>query len=319
MTQLIFSWLGDVHAQAVIRALADRGETDVELLDLSEFPQSLTLSMEYDDDRRRFLLRRSGGYTLQLDKVRAVWWRRPREFVLPTAMTNAKHRQLAISEAGTAFQGLYHSMDALWVNDPRRDYAAGHKPFQLTLAQRIGLEIPPTLMTNDPDEARDFWRRHDGNVIYKQFLALPDAWRETRRVRPEEAELFAEVRWAPVIFQRYVDADADIRVTAVGEELFAGAADVRALTYTTDVRLNLGVAYRAHQLPDDVAARLRRLMRELGLLYGAIDMRLTPDGRYVFLEINPAGQFLYIEQLTGQKISAALAALLASASSRTRS
>jgi len=56
---------------------------------------------------------------------------------------------------------------------------------------------------------------------------------------------------------------------------------------------------------------LRALMRRLGLVYGAIDLRLTPDGRYVFLEINPAGQFLYVEQQTGQPIAAALAALLA--------
>jgi len=52
-------------------------------------------------------------------------------------------------------------------------------------------------------------------------------------------------------------------------------------------------------------------MRRLGLEYGAIDLRLTPEGQYVFLEINPAGQFLWIEMATGQKIAAALAACLA--------
>jgi len=226
-------------------------------------------------------------------------------------MTDPAHRRFAVSEAATAFQGLYQSMDALWVNDPFRDAAAAHKPFQLSLAQRIGLEIPPTLMTNDPDAARAFWERHDGEVIYKQFLATPESWRETRRLRPQETDLAAAVRWAPVIFQRHVEAAADIRVTAVGDELFAGAADVRAASYPTDVRLNLDARYVAHELPDPIAVLLRQLVQELGLRYGAIDLRLTPEGRYVFLEINPAGQFLYVEQATGQKITAALAALLA--------
>jgi glutathione synthase/RimK-type ligase-like ATP-grasp enzyme len=317
MTVLVISALGDAHAQAVMTALAARGELEVELLDLSDFPQRLALSMAFEDGKHRFALCRPGGGILDLDRVRAVWWRRPQAFLLPESMTDAAHRRFAVSEARTAFQGLYQSMNAVWVNEPLRDAAAVNKPFQLTLAQRIGLEIPPTLMTNDPDEAVAFWQQNDGTVIYKQFLALPETWRETRRLRPQEADLVAAVRWAPVIFQRYIEAEADIRVTVIGDELFAAAADVRSGGYPTDVRLNLDAAYVSHQLPESVGAQLRRMVNELGLRYGAIDLRLTPDGRYVFLEINPAGQFLYIEQATGQKIAAALAALLASSETGT--
>jgi glutathione synthase/RimK-type ligase-like ATP-grasp enzyme len=75
--------------------------------------------------------------------------------------------------------------------------------------------------------------------------------------------------------------------------------------------MNVDVRYVAHQLPHDVVGKLLALMQRLGLVYGAIDLRLTADGRYVFLEINPAGQFLYVEEQTGQRISDALAARLA--------
>ena len=64
-------------------------------------------------------------------------------------------------------------------------------------------------------------------------------------------------------------------------------------------------------MPDDVAAMLRDLMRRLGLVYGAIDMRLTPRGDYVFLEINPAGQWLFIEAHSAQPITATIAGYLA--------
>jgi glutathione synthase/RimK-type ligase-like ATP-grasp enzyme len=311
MTILIVSNLQDRHAQAVMEALADRGESAVELLDLSLFPTRLTLSMAFEAGERGAVLARPGGGRLDLADVRAVWWRRPQPFGLPASLTDPAHRRLALSEAATAFQGLYRSLDTFWVNEPGRDAAAAHKPFQLSLAQRIGLDVPNTLMTNDPDAARDFWRKYDGEVVYKQFLALPDAWRETRRLRPEEEALVESVRLAPVIFQRYVEAVADVRVTAVGDELFAAATDVRKAAYPTDVRLNVDARYEAHTLPPRVEDDLRTLMRRLGLEYGAIDLRLTPDGRYVFLEINPAGQYLYIELSTGQKISAALAAHLA--------
>jgi glutathione synthase/RimK-type ligase-like ATP-grasp enzyme len=309
MTVLILSNADDVHAQTVMAALAAQG-VNTELVDLSEFPGQLALCMEfYGKDCRRFELRRRNGGVLDLNSVNSVWWRRPQPFRLPLSMSQA-HQRFALSEAATAFQGLYQSLDAYWVNEPDRDAVAAHKPYQLALAQRIGLEIPPTLMTNNIDEARTFWRVHDGEVVYKQFIALPDTWRETRRLTPDDQDQADAIQHAPVIFQKHVPAVADLRVTVVGGELFAAAADVRLSDYPQDVRMNLNAQYRAEGLPSGVTKQLLELMRQLGLVYGAIDLRLTPDGRYVFLEINPAGQFLYIERATGQPIAAALARTL---------
>ncbi len=309
---MIVSGMQDVHAQAVMRALADRGDATTELLDLSEFPTKLSLTMAFEDGCHCFRLRRSGedGGTFDLSEVGAIWWRRPQPYRLPDALSDPAQQRFAVSETETAFQGLYQSLPAFWVNEPLRDIAAGRKPWQLALAQEIGLEIPPTLMTSDPDAAQAFWRRYDGEVVYKQFIAMPDAWRETRRLKPEDVQLAEAVRGAPVIFQRYVEAVAEIRAIVVGGEIFAASTDLRQVEYPVDVRMNLDAPYQPHALPEEVQARLRRLLARMGLEYGAIDLRRTPEGRYVFLEINPAGQFLYIERETGQKIAAALAAHL---------
>jgi glutathione synthase/RimK-type ligase-like ATP-grasp enzyme len=311
MTVLIVSSLADPHARAVITALAECG-AQVELLDLADYPGKLTLTLAFGGGKRRFQLRRPGEGELDLEAVRAVWWRRPSAFVLPETLRDPAHRRLALSEASTAFHGAYESLNALWINPPARDAVASHKPYQLALAQGLGLEIPQTVMTSDPEEARAFWRECDGDVIYKQFIALPEAWSETRKLGEAETKVTdAAIRLAPVIFQRRVEAVADLRVTIIDDEVFAAAVDVRDLAYDVDVRMNLEAKHVAHDLPDDVAEQLRAMMRRLGLVYGAIDLRLTEDGRYVFLEINPAGQFLYVEQSTGQPITAALAARLA--------
>jgi glutathione synthase/RimK-type ligase-like ATP-grasp enzyme len=308
MTVLILSNLEDVHAHAVMGALATWG-AQVELVDLSEFPTQLALSLAFESGQRRFRLRRRVGGALDLDSIDAVWWRRPQPFRPPEGM-DQDSRQLVFSESNTAFQGLYQALGAFWINDPARDAVAAHKPYQLALAQQIGLDIPPTLMTNDVEEAKAFWRRYEGEVIYKQFLALPAAWRETRRLKPEDEAQADAVAHAPVIFQRHVPAVADLRVTAVAGEVFAAATDVRNAEYPQDVRMNLAAKYEPHDLPPEVAAKLGELMRRFGLVYGAIDLRLTPEGRYVFLEINPAGQFLYVEHATRQPIAAALAKAL---------
>jgi glutathione synthase/RimK-type ligase-like ATP-grasp enzyme len=311
MTALIVSSLADPHACAVLAALSERG-TRAELLDLADYPVKLTFTLSYVNGERRLRLKRPAEGDLDLMAVRSVWWRRPRAFVLPETLRDPTHRRLALSEASTAFSGAYEAMNAMWINPPARDAVASHKSYQLAVAQDLGLEIPSTVMTSDPEEAREFWRECDGDVVYKQFIALPDAWSETRRLGEAETKATdAAIRLAPVIFQRHVQAVADLRITIVGDEVFAAAADVRDLEYDVDVRLNRNPRHIACKLPNEVTERLHAMMRRLGLVYGAIDMRLTEDGRYVFLEINPAGQFLYIEEATGQPITAAMAACLA--------
>jgi glutathione synthase/RimK-type ligase-like ATP-grasp enzyme len=261
--------------------------------------------------QRAFALTFPDGRRVSMDEVTAVWWRRPQPFRLPPTVTDPTNAQFALSEAATAFQGMWQASTALWVNNVTRDMAAIHKPSQLALAAQLGFSIPETLMTNSPEEARAFWARYPGEVIFKTVIATPYAWRETRTLRPEAAALAHTIRLAPVIFQRYIPAVVDLRITAVGTRLLAAEVHSQQGDYPVDVRANRNLVYRPHVLPPDIERKLLALMRRLGLEYGAIDMRLTPGGEYVFLEVNPAGQFLYVEMAAGIPIAATLAQHLA--------
>jgi len=102
----------------------------------------------------------------------------------------------------------------------------------------------------------------------------------------------------------------DLRVTIIEEEIFAAAVHSEP-AYQTDYRIGLETARVVpYELPPDVAGRLLDLMKALEIVYGAIDLRVTPDGEHVFLEVNPAGEFLFISHRTGQPIPAAIAAAL---------
>src|SRR5438876_11084737 len=119
------------------------------------------------------------------------------------------------------------------------------------------------------------------------------------------------VRLAPVIFQEYVPAVADIRVTVIGAKMFATAIIAAAGSYDIDYRMDLGGArFEPIDLPAKTQEGIHALMRRLGLLYGAVDLRQTADGRYVFLEVNPAGEWRFVEERTGQPITDAVAELL---------
>jgi len=310
MTVVIFTEPTDVHAQSVIRELARAGESDVRILDFRDVPQRVTIDMALSNARGSgFALTMPDGRRLQLEQVRSFWWRRPQAYALPAGMPpQAQH--FALTELSTALQGMWQASEALWVNNIVRDAAAAHKPWQLELARRVGLSIPDTLITTNPDNVRAFWEARGGEVIYKPFLQTFHSWRETRQLKREELALLDSVRIAPVIFQSLVPGAADLRVTVIGSEIFSAAVDLRKMEYKLDVRLNQQ-AYERHELPPAVGDKLLTLMRQLGLEYGAIDLRLTPEGEYVFFEVNPAGQFLFVEHACGLPISAGLAAHLA--------
>jgi glutathione synthase/RimK-type ligase-like ATP-grasp enzyme len=308
-TVLVVSWDGDEHAQAVLAELARLG-AETYLLDLARFPRELRLAAHLKAPRQRsFTLESPERGRLDLGAVRTVWWRRPRPFTLHAELVRPAHQSFAYNEALEAMAGLWQALDARWVNHPTRDEVAARKLYQLRVAQEVGLRVPATLVTNHPDEARAFVEANGvGQVIYKAFSATEQAWRETRLIRPEEVGVLDSVAYAPVIFQEYVPAGADLRVTAIGEQLFAAAIYAGETTYPVDFRIDMGRArIEPAQLPAHITVGLRALMDRLGLVYGAIDMRRTPDGEHVFLEINPAGQWLFVESRAGLPITAALA------------
>jgi glutathione synthase/RimK-type ligase-like ATP-grasp enzyme len=307
---LILSTPQDEHAQTVIAELLRLG-VRANMLDLSEFPQQLSLRMEYQGGERRFMFGcdKSG---LDLNDCGAIWWRRPQSPEVSPQLTRQSHRHFALNESVEALYGLWHSLDAFWVNDPARDQVAQRKAFQLRVAQEVGLEIPATLITNCSQAVQEFVApRGTGQVIYKSFSATEQEWRETRLLRDNELDLLGNVQYAPVIFQEYVEAEADLRITIVGDEIFPAAIYSQETSYKVDFRIDIARArVEATRLPANVEERLLQLMRRLGLVYGAIDMRRTPDGRHVFLEINPAGQWLFVENYTKQPIAHSLARLL---------
>lgn len=309
---LTISFPEDDHAIAVGRELRTLG-AEWRLFDLASFPLEASLALAYGRDGARSLLLRLPGSTgLRLDHVAAVWWRRPGRFLLDPILGEA-HRHFAHLECLHAMQGLWQALRARWVNPPAQEQAASRKTWQLAAAQEVGFPVPRTLVTNDPARARAFLaERGRRPTVYKAFGATESAWRFTRLVGREERHLLDTVRHAPVIFQEYVLAERDVRATVVGGRIFAAAIDARRTSYPLDYRADLARAQvEPCQLPPKVERLVRRLVRRLGLVYAAIDLRRRRGGEHVFLEVNPSGQWLGFEARTGQPITRAVARLLA--------
>jgi glutathione synthase/RimK-type ligase-like ATP-grasp enzyme len=308
---LVFSTSADDETREVLAALSRRG-CPTTLLDLAEFPQRWASEFEVGPARESWLLSH-GNHRLELEDVSTVWWRRPEPFQPAPELTDPAHRARAFRQCEQAMAGMWQALDATWVNDPTREAVADRKLYQLAVARRLGLAIPRTLVTNDPTRAREFAAGlSPTRVITKGMrLSRTGVW-QTRWADPGDANAFEGARYAPAVFQEYVGAEADFRVTIVGDQIFAAEIDASRTAYPLDWRVDYANArVTPASLPESVTAKLRALMKALGLVYGAADLRRTSEGDYVFLEVNPSGEWLFVERRTGQPITQAVADLLA--------
>lgn len=308
---LIVSYPDEEHTVEVVRRLEQAGREVVQL-DLADFPARAGLQLSWSNGGRpRYIVDGPRG-PVDLWEARVGWWRRVRPFSIDSAVVAPSMRAFAESETAQAFEGMLDALPCAWVNPRAADEAAHHKPFQWAVASELGLRVPHTLVTTKPESARQFIDAIGvGRVIFKAFLATHENWRETRLIEPGDLERLDLVRYAPVIFQEYIEG-VDLRITVVGDAVFAAEIDARKTSYPFDMRMVIGeTAVRAVELPPEVREAILLLQRRLGLVYGAIDMRRTARGEHVFFEVNPAGQWLFVEQRTGQPISQRIADLLA--------
>ncbi len=285
----------------------------VALLDTSRFPERTALAAALGPGRGAQwmgALRIGRGERIEAREVGAVWNWRPEPYRIDARFVGPR-RAGAFCAAEATLHAFWAALDAPWVNDRASDAAADDKPRQLALAAGFGLAVPQSLVTNDPAAARAFVRaRPEGETIHKNVTSAPALWRTTALARHGDRALFASVRHLPLLFQERVRAEADLRVTVVGDELFATEITLPD-PHDLDVRTSLRRArFRAVSLPPRVEGRLRRLVRALGLSYAAVDLRRRTDGEHVFLEVNPGGQWRHVERRTGQPITAAVAGLL---------
>jgi glutathione synthase/RimK-type ligase-like ATP-grasp enzyme len=308
---LTVSYEGEEHAAGVVGLLREQGREVVQI-DLADFPAKSGLTLSWTGEAVSSYRVHSPQGALDLTHARVGWWRRVRPFALDPAIRRPMDVAFVQSETSQAVNGMLDALGCVWVNPREADSSAHHKPYQWTVAQQVGLRVPRTLVTSDPNEARTFIEQIGvGKVIFKAFLASIEDWRETRLVEASDLDRLELVRYSPVIFQEYIPG-VDLRITVVGNSIFTAEIDAQKTRYPVDMRMVVGEAkVQPIKLPQKLNKQLLALQKRLQLIYGAIDMRRTSDGEYYFLEVNPAGQWLFAEERTGLPITKAMADLLA--------
>ncbi len=303
----------------VIKAIEQRAG-NVFRFDTDRFPTEITLDVYYTQKTEQLILA-SESQKLDLTEVSAVWYRRlATGGLIPTTM-EPQIRQASIGESRATILGMIASLRAFHLDSRVNVEQAKHKQLQLQIARELGLEVPRTLTSNNPEKVLSFAQECSGGIITKMlssFAVYDSQGREqvvfTNPVKAEDLEHLAGLRFCPMTFQEQIPKALELRTTIVGQQIFTAAIDSQRLPQARSDWRRKGLAllkeWQPYQLPQALETKLLKLLNYFGLNYGAIDLIFTPDERYVFLEVNPVGEFFWLEKYSGLPISQAIAELL---------
>lgn len=257
------------------------------------------------------------GLRLSRDDVSGVWVRfKPQRLTQRQNTEEANVTRFVEAEWNAVIRGLYHFWSsALWINPIYG--GGGSKLEQLYIAEECGLQVPETVITNDPDVVLELLAKH-GKIVYKSLTTTDFSeghWIWTTLLDGDNVKAYVDnIRRAPGIFQQFVPKQYEIRVTVVGDQLFPAKI-------ITPPRGPGSIDWRLSEpenlvetatLDAKVAESLLQYNKSNGLIFAAHDLIVTPEGRTVFLECNRSGQYHWLEERLGLPISESVARALAS-------
>ncbi len=264
-------------------------------------------------------VRDAAGDVVDLSAVGAFWIRRPTRIHASPATPNEALAHFVNSETSWFLEGLWQCVERPIVNRPFVSRLASMKAFQLGVAARLGFSVPETTLGNEPSAVRTLWGSSGGQMVVKGvregMVLLDDESERTLYTTPlAENDLVhdGKLSGSPSIWQEYVPKSVELRVNVVGESVLSAEIHSQLSEKTRHDWRNYdfeNTPHLVHELPAELQRLCIELVAELGLYSGAIDMVLTPEGEYVFLEINPGGEWMWIEKMCGLPIAEAYARL----------
>lgn len=252
------------------------------------------------------------GKEIRGDQVKAAYFRRPGAPILSEEITDTGEKGYIAAEWGSFLKSLYMRLEGQWLNEPTNIFLAEDKPRQLLMADELGFDTPQACITNDIRSVRatTFGHPSIAKPLREALLAgNNERVMFTSRVRELLDADASSIALAPIIVQHEIIKKYDIRATVVGHQVFATAIwsqDNKETEVDWRQGARTDLKHERIELPADVSQKCIKLVTSLGLKFGAIDFICDRQDKLWFLEINPNGQWAWIENLTGYPIAQAI-------------
>lgn len=242
-----------------------------------------------------------------VNNFQSVWFRRTKFPEINDLKQEEKH--YILTEYDSLLKNIFATINANWLSEPKFVYIAENKALQLKIAKEIGFNIPQTIITNEKEKIRDFYNKNNKDIIIKPLAHTRINYNNdvafifTNSVSQKLIDSIDDFDINPCIFQENIKKDYEIRVTVIDKKVFASSVYSQSNENTKNDWRKEKLEFNIVEIPKDISDKCIALLQELNLKFGAIDLIKTPVGKYVFLEINPNGQWAWIEMQTGQEMS----------------
>jgi hypothetical protein len=296
----IVTYDNDLHALGV-QVLLRRAGDGCAIIASDRLAASNSLTWSLDADDGPGVVRDTDGEEVEIAGLDLLWWRRHAR--LPQQIDSERlapaGREFAASNIRASLLGLFLTdFRGTWLDHPDAIRRAENKLLQLRIASGLGLRVPRTLVSQDPERIRAFYDELGGRVVIKGAAGTWGVPAITGKLGPETLEDPAPLELCPAIYQEMVPGNHHLRVHCFGEDVRAAMIESDRL----DWRHPLDVSMEPFTLSAELRRRLLDLLARLDLRMGVFDLKLAEDGDPVWLELNPQGQFLFVEAYGGGEL-----------------
>ncbi len=322
MAILVLTNKWDPHSDSVIEQIEHLGAEVVRINteDIGQNKLSWQLAVDVP------LITTPENRVVSTNNIRVVYLRRTPKVAV--ANLDSKYEKFVQYEFSVFTESLETTLpDVTWFDHPIHRSYADNKIRQLTKAKQVNLVVPPTLVTNDFEQIKKFISL--GKVVYKTLYApVIDYGQQgtsvvhTTLLDPKRLMEYGElISSCPGIFQSFVEKAYDLRIHFINGHIIPIKIDSQKFEESIiDWRkanfrkLN----YEIVEIPQDIKTKISIFMQELNLRLGIFDFAVTANGEYVFLELNPDGNWLWIDSFINYQISQKIAEQLVSSHERER-
>ena len=321
-TVLIITNEHDSHADAVVLEL-DKRDIPVFRFHPEDFPHAWSISIASQGGSLEGEIV-TPAWTVAFKDIGSVWYRRPQSLFTKSggALSTELNDYIKV-QSMAILRTLYESLQTFWVGHPRKLQRAEIKAFQLAEASKAGLKTPRTLISNSPAQAEGFIHSlGETECALKPLnptgVTNEEGYRLPLTTTVPKGHPLDSVALAPSIFQPYISKAAELRCVVIGKKIFSARINSQANASSSKDWRAADCQLEPFELPEQVEASIFRLMDSFEINFASLDMILTPEGEFVFLELNPNGQWLWLELELGLPLVASMADLLTTQHSKDR-
>jgi len=257
---LILAPINDVHALSVQSSVARTTNEDCAILDVADYPTKWRLSLNIGSSYQYHV--DADDIQITSPDIGGIWRRRITSPFVDSKVLDTEVRLFAQNESRDFLSGFINHVDNV-INNEAAESASGKKTLQLKVAREVGLRIPDTLISNDPDKILEFYEKYAGDVIFKTLTPTRFQFAETRMLEREHLEFLPSAVFCPTIYQELIHAKHHFRITIVDNEMFPAIIEPTKDYARLDWRLDHDPIIKCASLTADVEEKLIRLMRSL--------------------------------------------------------